>query len=433
MNNTLPKQIIESHVEPDTNNNEAFLYKFTNLDNDKKYIGRHKGKPFDGYMFSSKDDQFLEDFMHPNARFKYEVTQYGTYEYMGAVEKQELTLVNAKDNPEYYNKSNGGSSMELPRIKLIESIVTSIQNDKEYEGAKVIFTPVKDLPKNRLQIREFTKDPSHVRRLKDKINDKKSLEHLLVVVLKDRLYRGQQGDLIPDGNHSIEAAEESKYGSRGMIPTIVLPEYLHKDLSDQEVDLLALMFNPRVKNPRLESSHEDIARQVCNMKFQGLETSSKEVQDLYHYFHLTKSDKNKVSRIAKQMYEEQNPSHTTWINYGAGDEKKSILKLIKKECVTEFNNTGIFSKMYSTSKYNAWSDIYDMMLWNKENPHNKIKTYKVRFYHTNQDYKDNWKKKWKSNNEYVIDTVLNKHNIKRDWSYLPEQRSKVSLAKYMKV
>lgn len=433
MNNTLPKQIKEQEIKIDTNNSEAFLYIFTNLDTDEKYIGIHKGKPFDGYMFSSKNVKFLEDFMNPNARFRYEVTQYGTYEYMGAVEKQKLNLVNAKDNPMYYNKSNGGSSIELPRISLLKSIVEAIQNEKEYKGATVVYTPVKDLPLNRLQIREFTKQPFHVKRLKDKINERKSLDHLLVVILKDRLYRGQQGDLIPDGNHSIEAAEESYFGSQGQIPTISLPEYLHKDLSDQEVDILALMFNPREKNPKLESSHEDIARQVCNLKFQGLETSSKEVQDLYHFFDLTKSDKSKVSKIAKQMYEEQNPSHTTWINYGAGDEKKSVQHQIKKECVTELNNTGIFSKCYSTSKYNAWSDIYDMMLWNKENPNNKIKTYKVRFYHTNQDYKDTWKQKWQSNNEYVIDEVLSKHKIKRDWEYLPEQRSKVTLAKYKKM
>ena len=76
----LPKQIVDSNVPYDPNNCEAFLYKFTNLNNNKVYIGIHKGKPFDGYMFSSKNEDFHSDFMNPSAKFKYEVLYYGTYD-----------------------------------------------------------------------------------------------------------------------------------------------------------------------------------------------------------------------------------------------------------------------------------------------------------------------------------------------------------------
>jgi len=426
VNTELPKQITEFNVPYDPNNCEAFLYKFTNLNNNKVYIGIHKGKPFDGYMFSSENEEFHSDFMNPNAKFKYEVLYYGSYEYMGAVEQNLLQEVNAKDNPLYYNNSNGGSNIVLPNINKLKYIVESIQNEKSYEGAQVVYTPVKQLPGNRLQIREFTKDPAHVSKLKGIINDKSSLEHLLVVILKNRLYRGQLGDLVVDGNHSIEATEESKFGKSGMIPTVTFAEHLHKDLTDDEVDILALMFNPREENPRLQSTPEDIARQVCNLKLKGIDTGSKEVQDLYHYFHLTKAEKTKVSKIANEMYLEIKPNHTTWIDYGAGDEKKTILGIIKTETVSVFNNSGIFSKCYSTAKYNPWSDIYDIILWNKDNPHNKIHTYRVRWYHKDKDYKDIWEKKWKSNNEYVIDEILGKHNIKRDWIYLPETRDKLT-------
>ena len=423
----LPKQIIDSNVPYDPNNCEAFLYKFTNLNNNKVYIGIHKGKPFDGYMFSSKNEDFHSDFMNPSAKFKYEVLYYGTYDYMGAVEQNLLIEANAKDNDLYYNNSNGGSNIVLPNINKLKYIVESIQNEKSYEGAQVVYTPVKQLPKNRLQIREFTKDPAHVTKLKNIINDKSSLEHLLVVILKNRLYRGQLGDLVNDGNHSIEATEESKFGNSGMIPTIIIPEHLHKDLTDDEVDILALMFNPREENPRLQSSPEDIARQVCNLKLKGVDTGSKEVQDLYHYFHLTKAEKTKVSKIANEMYQEIKPSHTTWIDYGAGDEKKKIQGMIKNECVTHNNFTGIFSKCYSTAKYGAWSDIYDMILWNRDNPPDwQIKTYRVRWYHKNKDYKDTWEKKWVKNNEYVIDKLLSKHGITKDWIYLPETRDKLT-------
>lgn len=416
----LPKQIVEQNIPYDPNDSEAFLYKFTNLLNKKIYIGIHKGKPFDGYMFSSENEDFHKDFMNPNAEFKYEVLQYGTYQYMQAVEQNMLKEVNAKDNSNYYNNSNGGSKIVLPNQNLVKHIIKSIQDEKSYEGAQVVYTPVKNLPKNRLQIREFTKDPSHVKKLKDRINEKSTLEHLLVVILKDRLYRGQRGDLVVDGNHSIEAVEESKYGKSGSIPTIYLQEHSHSSLPDDDVDLLALRFNPRVENPRLQSSHEDIARQVCKWKVNGLDTNSKEVQDLYHDFHLSKSEKAKVSKIANQMYIDITPNNATWINYGAGKEKKDMQKTINRE------DASVFAKCYSTAKYNAWSDLYDIILHNKNNEH-KIKTYKVYFYHVNQEYKDTWIKKWQSNNEYVLNDIFESKGIKTEFIYLKEKRDKLSV------
>ena len=102
---TLPKQVVKQNVAINYDNSEAFVYKFTNLNNNSKYIGIHKGKPFDGYLNSSTNDKFHEDFLSPNAEFQYDVLQYGTYEYVKAVEHTLLSEVNAKDSDEYYNKT----------------------------------------------------------------------------------------------------------------------------------------------------------------------------------------------------------------------------------------------------------------------------------------------------------------------------------------
>jgi hypothetical protein len=162
------------------------------------------------------------------------------------------------------------------------------------------------------------------------------------------------------------------------------------------------------------------------MRLSGLNSASKEIKDLKDYFNLTTGEKAKVSKIANEMYAEQNPSDATWIDYGTGTEGKEVKKLIEKECVTHGHHTGIFSKCYSTSKYNAWSDLYDMILYNDKNPNDKIITYKVRWYHKNNDYKKTWIKKWEKNNESVIDSLLKPHGITRDWTYLDEKRSKVT-------
>jgi len=422
---TLPKQVVKQNVAINYDNSEAFVYKFTNLNNNSKYIGIHKGKPFDGYLNSSTNDKFHEDFLSPNAEFQYDVLQYGTYEYVKAVEHTLLSEVNAKDSDEYYNKTNGSSNLAIPNITECKLVADKIAK-KEYEGISAKFIPVKNLSKFANQIREFTLHSTHVKLLRDIINDKSTLEHLMVVILKDRYYRGRKGNLIIDGNHSIEAAKTSRFAGAGSIPVLEIPEDMHKDWTDQEIDIISLMCNPRTENPRLESSYEDIAKQICKLRLQGFNSASKPIKDLKDHFKLSSNEKTKVSKIANEMYAEQNPSDATWINYGTGQESRDIKKLIEKECVTHGHHTGIFSKYYSTSKYNAWSDLYDMILYNEKNPSDKITTYKVRWYHTDVNYKKTWEKKWQKNNESVIDSLLKPHGITRDWTYLDEKRSKVT-------
>ena len=422
---TLPKQVVKQNVAINYDNSEAFVYKFTNLNNNSKYVGIHKGKPLDGYLNSSTNEKFHEDFLAPNAKFQYDVLQYGTYKYVQAVEHNMLKEVNAKDNDEYYNKTNGGSDLSIPRINECKCVAEEIAT-KSYKGILAKFIALKSLSKFKLQIRELQLNSAHVTALRNIINDKSTLEHLIIVILKNRFYNGRRGDLIIDGNHSIEAAITSRFAGAGSIPVLEIPEDMHEHLTDDEIDIISLMCNPRSENPRLESSFEDIAKQICKFRMKGLDSASKQIKDLKDHFRLSSSQKAKVSKIANQMYAEQKPSDATWIDYGTGSEGREIKKLIEKECVTHGHHTGIFSKHYSTSKYNAWSDLYDMILYNEKNPNDKITTYKVRWYHTNNDYKKTWEKKWQKNNESVIDSLLKPHGITRDWTYLDEKRSKVT-------
>ena len=134
--------------------------------------------------------------------------------------------------------------------------------------------------------------------------------------------------------------------------------------------------------------------------------------------------------IKKQKKEEVSPSkELTWINYGTGDEKRVIQDIILDEHITNDNRTGIFSKCYSTAKYGSQNDLYEMMIWNRDNPHNKITTYRIRWYHKDEEYKKIWEDKWQNNNEFMIDKLLKNHGIKRDWTYLKPTRSKLTTKK----
>ena len=85
---------------------EAFVYLWQNNKDGKKYIGYHKGDANDGYDTSSKDPEFLEAMAQ--GYMKREIIAYGTAQDMIALERTMLLEVDAKNNPDYYNKSNGG-------------------------------------------------------------------------------------------------------------------------------------------------------------------------------------------------------------------------------------------------------------------------------------------------------------------------------------
>ena len=423
----LPKQIVETDIPYDPNNSEAYVYKHINLSkNNKTYGGKRLGKPDGSYICSSSSEEFKADFMNPNYKWRFEVITYGTEQYCLAVENRMLLDNNAADSDDWYNKHNGGSTLNIPRVNLIKAIAKEITETKSYKGVKCTYIKVKDIPTTRLQIREFTYDKEHIITLRNIINTTHSLEHLIWVSVKNRTYRGQKGELGIDGNHSIEAALISDFGAEGMIPSLRL-DNLPADFTDDEIDLLAMYLNPRVKNPKLPTDIPTIARRVANLLMQGLDTNSKEIQQIYHDFHLTVAEKGKTSKIAREMKEEMNPSNElTWINYGAGDEKRKIQSIILDEQLTNDNKTGIWSKCYSTAKFSAWADIHDIMNWNRENPHNKVHTYKIRFYHADKDYEQKWINELQKKNIIAIEDVFNPHNIKREWVFLDPQRNKLT-------
>ncbi len=423
----LPKQIIDSKIPYDPDNNEAYVYKLTNLKKKKHYGGYHKGKPSDGYICSSENKKFHSDFMEPESQWFLEVVTYGPMEYCKAVEHRMLTEANAKASDDWYNDTNGGSKLSIPRLNLVKSIANEIRETKSYKGIKPVYRKLKDIPKTRLQIREFTLDPEHTKTLRNIINTKQTMDHLIWVSITGRKYRGMTGELGVDGNHSIDAGETSDFGSEGQMPNLAIPDNMLPDLTDDEVDYLAMYLNPRYENPTLPTDLHTIARRVCNMKIQGIGANSKEVQDLYHDFHLTTAEKTKVSKLSNEMYKEiVPPSELTWINYGAGDEKREIESILHKEQTTNDNRTGVWSKCYSTAKYNAWADLHDIMNWNHNNPHNLIHTYRIRFYHPDKKYKESWIKDKEQKNIIALDKLLKPHNIKREWIFLEEKRAKLT-------
>ncbi len=83
---------------------EAFVYCWTDHETGKLYVGSHKGSDDDGYVCSSK--YMLEEYMQRRQDFTRQIIATGSDEDMRQFETTLLNAVNAKNDEQFYNRSN---------------------------------------------------------------------------------------------------------------------------------------------------------------------------------------------------------------------------------------------------------------------------------------------------------------------------------------
>lgn len=83
---------------------EAFVYLWIDKTSDKKYIGKHKGTPDDGYQCSNKE--LLVDLNDRPQDFVRTILAYGTDQQMHELETMLLLQLGAARGEMYYNLSN---------------------------------------------------------------------------------------------------------------------------------------------------------------------------------------------------------------------------------------------------------------------------------------------------------------------------------------
>lgn len=88
--------------------NDGFVYCWTDHKTLKVYVGVHKGTLDDGYVTSSK--HFNKEYKQRPMDFTRQIIAEGEYKDMRRLETTILQSANARNDPTYYNRHNGGNN-----------------------------------------------------------------------------------------------------------------------------------------------------------------------------------------------------------------------------------------------------------------------------------------------------------------------------------
>ena len=420
-----PKQIVEYIPCNNPDNQPCFVYEWYNITKDKYYVGYHKGEPFDGYFHSSKDKDFADDFH--TCQWRYTIKDFGSDSLMLSLENQILSKAKAKDNPKYYNKTNGiPQEFSMPDEELVYDFADQILDNKSLDEIEPVLKSKEDLSNYvEYQARAESLDAEHEKDIKNRIDDSNGAyaqNELLLTVLKDRLWEGKICDLQINGRHSKNAFLKSKTGSS--IKVLEIPEEKHRHLSTEEVKLLAIALNPTTKTPRKETQSEDIVKIIVDYRLKGLTNKSQTIQSILDRFNLTTYKRRKILNEVNEMINEKiSPVNQIWIMYNAGKEELELQEKVEDEN----RQPGVYCKSYGTKINDFWKALHKIRDLNEKNP-NSIKIFKRIFWHQSKEVEKNWFANDMLKNKRFLDHYLNRDGKDKDgveliFEYMPTTKS----------
>ena len=253
--------------KPPTPNYKAFLYKYTNLESGKVYLGIHKGSVDDGYYNSSTNGEFKSVYTNSNSSLRYEVLKYGTYDEMKNLEHQILTDADAANSEDYYNRHNGSKAkpQQLRMNKVIE-LYNEIVNGKfdvvDENGDFVKEDKVDIYNLNRLQVRVQRQISALVSEITQRVQDKMgNTDDCTPILIYEQRVDGQ--DYIGDGNNTIDGVYNAPNAID--VPTRKVPKDVHKEYSDTELRAVSGLLNKKPEVVKEPNTPEDAVKHILDV------------------------------------------------------------------------------------------------------------------------------------------------------------------------
>jgi len=162
-----------------------------------------------------------------------------------------------------------------------------------------------------------------------------------------------------------------------------------------------------------------MGQQVGSLLLHGYDLQSAEVIAYKKRMNVNTVESREINKIAKEIYNKENPSDTTWIDYGQGTDDRKVLKdIIEKEN----KKTGVLCRTFSSDKFGITESVEKMYEYINEGI--TIDTYKILFYFKDSDKQNAW---FKIKEKMYMDTLtwlFKPHGISVEFEYLPTTRSK---------
>lgn len=384
------KERIERIIPKEPDIYEAYLYEITIVDTGRIYIG-FRSKPYDGtYIHSSKCKIFARD-LGKAKKIIYKILEYGTAIDMATKERKMLKEVNAKDNPMYYNKSNGGGKFvtDNPFEAPIE-LFNKIKNGELNEYIQnVPVTELLTLP--RIQVRAEDNE-AHIRNIRDRINDTFGSQDYInekyrCYTLEN--YKKRVKNTVVGGNHTIQGTHCSIVGLIASIPTMNIPESMWKNLTEAQLLIFGNLLNGRDENLHKETHDLDLTKLILTIQHDYPNISLDSIiikEHLKNQYHMTS---NQITGLIKKIKKEYRLSKNTlmgkvWIEWTSSNRKQQL-----QAKLDEFKDKDTFTMAMSSGKFD-WNKIIACVMKNYKKKKNFILYIHHPFPNGNSDYEKLW-------------------------------------------
>jgi len=323
---------------------DAICYYWFNIETqDIVYLGYHKTNDEHGdYYTASTENPAFHDLWNKGLLERV-VFYRGTVEECISLEHYMLSKMNAKNDPEMFNESNGGGAGcdltivnktmkalankvidgeyegnlinhdELQKIIAAEQIVEKVKdykNVKHYRVSDVYVGELKNM--QRIQIRHKRRHLHHVNQIAERMSDpveaRKHINPIVVVVLLNGIHK------ILDGNHTLEAAVKAGWST---VPVIFVPSSeFQDDFSTMEHFGRIMNQEPVVKEG---NSKDDVKRTILSLKEKGVSFGSEEMKAILHRLYgkeySTSSISALIATVRKRYFNDQESSKYNFYNY----------------------------------------------------------------------------------------------------------------------
>lgn len=365
---------------------EGYLYRFTNLDDGRVYVGIHKGYIGDGYWHSSTDTEFNQIFSDSSSNLKFEILEYGSYAEMTVSERKILKDNDARNNPNFINKSNGSAKFVQPDVDSMKELADKILNG-EFPITKESVDDIYDLP--RLQVRS-EEDKEHRREIKERIEDDGGNTDKCSPIV---IYEGRQSgsDIVGDGNHTLGAAKDAKHCSE--VPVIRIPKEVHEEYTNDELKGVSNLLNKKPEIVKKPMTIDDGVKYLVGTYSNGTPYDSNGNKEYLEACGFTKRQVSSILKKAKVEIDKNNLAlaNKLWIDYKSKTHRPTL-----DATVEGFRDSNTISLAYSSAMF-KWDNIFNSIFAHTKY-NEKTKDYEktksnviITVYHPNPSSEENWK------------------------------------------